>query len=146
MHAVCTKIFLEFVQRSMRNPCSISKFSFLFPPHPLHTQVQWNIFTVQSSDPALMLYQEERGGIAITKFYTPCRDVEENYRKATLGDNPLLGQLEGAGFRRSFYNLVSAEMDRNGPCIDKGVLQNSTPIVLCREIMKIKGSNLLPIL
>ena len=33
-----------------------------------------------------MLYQEEKGGIAITKFYNPCREVEENYRKATQGE------------------------------------------------------------
>ena len=54
-------------------------------------QVQWNIFTVQSTDPALMLYQEECGGLATTKFYNPCREVEENYRKATTTETPSTG-------------------------------------------------------
>lgn len=67
-----------------------------------------------------MLYQEERGGIAVTKFYTPCREVEENYRKVTMGDNHF-AVMDGSTFKRSFYNLISAETDRNGPCIDKGV-------------------------
>ncbi|XP_022084216.1 E3 ubiquitin-protein ligase UBR4-like isoform X1 [Acanthaster planci] len=76
----------------------------------LFEQVQWNIFTVQSTDPALMLYQEERGGIATTKFYNPCREVEENYRKATTSETGTV-ETDSSTFKRLFYNLISSDMD-----------------------------------
>ncbi|XP_033643062.1 E3 ubiquitin-protein ligase UBR4-like [Asterias rubens] len=76
----------------------------------LFEQVQWNIFTVQSTDPALMLYQEECGGLATTKFYNPCREVEENYRKATTTETPSTG-ADGVTFKRLFYNLISSDLD-----------------------------------
>jgi hypothetical protein len=69
-----------------------------------------------------MLYQEERGGIAITKFYNPCREVEENYCKATMGETAT-AETDGIEFKRCFYNLVSSEVDcsQEVPVLDKEV-------------------------
>ncbi|XP_071821604.1 E3 ubiquitin-protein ligase UBR4-like isoform X2 [Apostichopus japonicus] len=81
----------------------------------LYEQVQWNIFTVQSSDPALLIYQNEQGGLAKTKFYTQCSEMEENLEKVHLsGAVTLPEKMDFVNLKRCFYNLVSDCSDKDG--------------------------------
>ncbi|XP_033099816.1 E3 ubiquitin-protein ligase UBR4-like [Anneissia japonica] len=90
---------------------------------PLYENMQWNIFTVQSSDPAYMLYQDESGGVAITKVYNPCKEVEDNYRKACSIGTPAT-DITGTSFKQTFYNLVlSNETGQSPPKTDRKVFQ-----------------------
>ncbi|XP_071948294.1 E3 ubiquitin-protein ligase UBR4-like isoform X1 [Antedon mediterranea] len=93
------------------------------PSTALFENIQWNIFTVQSSDPAYMLYQDESGGVAMTKVYNPCKEVEDNYRKACSIGAPAT-DITGTSFKRTFYNLVlSTVTSQTPPKMDRKAFQ-----------------------
>lgn len=81
----------------------------------LNLKVQWNIFTVQSSNPELLAKQNEQGGLAKTKFYVQCPEMEENLEKVqTSSSASPLDKLDFAKLKRCFYSLVSINSERNG--------------------------------